>query len=130
MDDLTNELVVILWYNISLGGHYCAGTQNINPTDQCDARYYCPGGQSVKTPSEYLCTAGHYCPRGSITPQSCWNGSYQNVTGQDGCNECPPGYYCNPALGPVVNPSPCPTGYYCPEGTTLGNTFACPKGQF
>ena len=116
-------------YDLFLGGYYCAGTRNINATDQCDARYYCPPGQSVQTPSEYLCTAGHYCLRGSVTPQSCGNGSYQNLTGQDDCNECPPGYYCNPALGPVVNPSPCPTGYYCPAGTALRNSFACPKGK-
>ncbi|PIK35709.1 hypothetical protein BSL78_27465 [Apostichopus japonicus] len=113
-------------------GYYCAGSGNPEPTDVCQAGYYCPPGQREPTPPEYNCTLGHYCPAGSTEPVRCNSGYYQDETGQLACKDCPEGYFCDNTFEPVVlyNSSMCPTGFYCPMNTYYATEFPCPRGTF
>jgi hypothetical protein len=45
-------------------GKYCQGTANKVPDGDCDAGYYCPGGDITNQPTTQ-CAAGEYCPAGS-----------------------------------------------------------------
>ena len=81
--------------------------------------------------SSYVCSAGYYCPAGSIssTAFSCPKGTYRSLTGgksASDCASCTPGYYC-PSLN-TVNPTNCPAGSYCPAGTIT--PIQCPSGTF
>ena len=40
------------------------------------------------------CSSGHYCPTGSGYEIPCEPGTYNNLTQQPSCNECPEGYQC------------------------------------
>lgn len=104
----------------------------MNPTANCSAGYYCPGGQDNPTPAGFECTQGHYCPSGSPSPQRCPSGNYQDDIGQSDCKGCPAGYYCDSTLSPVVlfNNSACPEGFYCPENTTFATENPCLAGTF
>lgn len=93
-------------------------------------RYYCPPGQSSSTPANHLCLPGHYCPVGTEYPIPCANGTYQSASGQESCIDCPEGFYCDPAEGPVESPKPCPEGHYCPLGTSYKKSFPCLAGTF
>ena len=108
-------------------GEYCAGTGLSAPTDKCSPNFYCPGGQDTATPAEYVCTKGHYCPRGTEIPKRCENGTYQNEEGKSFCKNCPSGYYCDPMISPVITPSICEKGHYCPYKTTSYRDFSCPE---
>ena len=73
------------------------------------------------------CTAGHYCPTGSVEPLPCLAGSYMNHTRASVCDACPAESYC-PGLG-TVTPLACPQGDYCPLGT--GDVLLkCPVGMY
>ena len=93
-------------------GYYCSGYANTHPTAQCDEGYYCPPGQNMSAPYEYRCPQGHYCPQGSPEAIRCASGSYQDQEAQGGCKTCPPGFYCDNRLEPVVlyQNSTCPEG--------------------
>lgn len=71
----------------------------------------------------------HYCPEGTSVPLSCPSGTYNNLTGQWNCTECPAGFYCNENTT-SYEIFPCPTGYYCPNGTKHANEYPCPKGTY
>ena len=61
---------------------------------ECDAGYYCPGGQDSRDPLLFVCTAGHYCEVGSANHEPCPNGTYSNTTGNvelANCLSCTPG---------------------------------------
>lgn len=75
---------------------------------------------------------GHYCPEGSTAPIRCLSGTYQDETHQVECKPCPPGYFCDNTIQPVVlyNDSSCPTGFYCPQSTERANQYPCPVGTF
>ena len=45
-------------------------------TGLCTAGYYCPNG-SVSA-EDIDCPVGHYCPLGSSTPQPCQNGTFSD----------------------------------------------------
>lgn len=111
-------------------GRYCAGTGLDNPTDDCAAGYYCPGGQSTSTPLGMECTRGHYCPRGSPLPRRCKNGEYQNEPQKESCKTCLARYYCNNTFSAVINPVLCETGHYCPEGTGDYRDYPCPERKY
>lgn len=53
--------------------------------------YYCPPGQSVPNPYDFLCPVGHYCLEGSPNPTRCDSGFYQNEEGRAACKRCPEG---------------------------------------
>jgi len=73
---------------------------------------------------------GHYCQVGTPYPVPCENGTYQGASGQDSCLECPRGFYCDPAEGPVVSPKQCPSGFYCLDGTSYKKSYPCKAGTF
>ena len=114
------------------GGFYCNGTGLSAVSGECDQGYYCPAGQSVPTPYDYLCPVGYYCLANSATPSVCPSGEYQNELGQWTCKDCPQGYYCDSTTSAVGNLTnfACPGGYYCPTKTEYYNQYACPSGTF
>ncbi|XP_023817540.1 zonadhesin-like isoform X2 [Oryzias latipes] len=99
------------------------------------------------------CPVGHYCPRATILPVPCPQGTFSNLSklvSKGDCQPCLPGYYCD-ATGlsapsgkcwegflcfkganrpdPPVRDShggPCPKGYYCSEGSVAPQR--CPLG--
>lgn len=58
-----------------LPGKYCSGTANKIPDGDCDAGYYCPGGDDTNTPTT-ACVAGEFCPAGSSLNTKCPAGTY------------------------------------------------------
>ena len=122
-------------------GHFCDGLNLTAPTGRCDAGYFCPGGQSSSSPTEFICSIGHFCALASVVPQSCPPGYHQTTEGAESCDVCPEGYYCDPnevssctfsyndSVGVVV-PTVCPQGYFCPNGTERRNEFLCLPGTF
>ena len=101
-----------------LKGYFCDKRGLSWPTGQCQPGYYCNGGAIVSNPSVVTntggpCAAGTYCKTGTSTPFNCPAGTYNSLTKQDTCLECPPGYYCVVAS---TNYTECPKGYYCPNG--------------
>ena len=93
-------------------GKFCNSSGLDQPEGDCNAGYYCPEGQTVANPNAYPCPAGYYCEVGSAAPQLCPSGTYQDEMMSWDCKECPPGFYCDNALAPIVNY----TMYECPEG--------------
>lgn len=68
-----------------------------SPVGDCDAGFYCPGGDSVPNPNATPCPIGLHCPVGTGTPVPCESGTYTNLTQQSSCIICPAGYYCTPS---------------------------------
>nr|XP_006821767.1 PREDICTED: uncharacterized protein LOC100369099 [Saccoglossus kowalevskii] len=123
--------------NLCLPGSYCGDNGLSEPTDLCDAGFYCPGGQNVSRPEDYKCPPGHYCEIGSVQPSPCIPGEYQDEWEQSTCKTCPSGFYCDATLQNdtfcshgIQNPQPCPTGHYCVYGTEYAVQFPCPNGTF
>jgi hypothetical protein len=90
-------------------------------TYKCDAGYFCTIGASTKTPTlgnegGGVCSAGHYCPQATISPEPCPPGSYNPTTGGqsiDDCVACDAKYYCD-GWG-TVSPQVCEQGWYCEQ---------------
>ena len=78
-----------------------------------------------------ICPPGHYCRKGSSTPQSCPPGTNASAIGLQNlyeCTSCKPGFYC-PNNGTVFATLVCPVGYFCKAGTySLGDNNICPFG--
>ncbi|XP_015775926.1 PREDICTED: sushi, von Willebrand factor type A, EGF and pentraxin domain-containing protein 1-like, partial [Acropora digitifera] len=51
-------------------GSFCNSSGLAAPDGQCAAGYYCPAGQSVGTPSSFVCPLGHKCIVGSGSPRN------------------------------------------------------------
>ena len=113
-------------------GYFCNSTALTAPTGSCQQGYYCPPGQSVPTPPEYICPLGHYCLDQFPAPVRCESGQYQDEIGQASCKLCPHSFFCDNRFAPVVlfNDSLCPPGYYCPNGTAFAFQYPCPPGTF
>ena len=62
----------------------------------CDAGFYCPGGDDVPNPVATPCPIGLHCPVGTGTPKPCSNGTFTNFSQASECEICPAGYYCVP----------------------------------
>ena len=77
-----------------------------------DLGYYCPEGQESATPGAFPCPVGHFCVEGSANFEICPSGTYQDLTTQGDCIECPAGYYCDNSIEPISNY----TKYACPQG--------------
>ena len=84
----------------------------------CTAGNYCPTGTLA---SQVPCTAGSYCPTGSLSPTQCPAGFY-SPTGSTQCIICPTGTYCSAGSVTATN---CVAGTYCPDGI---NQIPCPPG--
>ena len=52
-------------------GSYCMSEGLCAPSGPCAAGYYCPSGQSLPEPNNYICVPGHSCPEGSAMPIPC-----------------------------------------------------------
>ncbi|XP_055369802.1 uncharacterized protein si:ch211-286b4.4 [Betta splendens] len=107
-------------------GHYCHQRGSAEPSGRCAEGYYCPEGQSSERPQQHVCSAGHYCEKGSVRQTACLPGSYQPRRGQGGCETCPAGSYCRDQG--VTRPLPCERGFYCPSGSA--NQRPCPAGTY
>jgi len=61
-------------------------------------------------------------------------GFFQANEGQEMCEPCPSGSYCDPfELGNVTGviiPQDCPEGHYCPQQTEFDTQNPCPAGTF
>ncbi|OAF72051.1 hypothetical protein A3Q56_00182 [Intoshia linei] len=112
-----------------IAGYYCSMPGIDKPIGLCPSGYYCP----TKTITFTLkCTKGHKCVEGSAAPVPCESGTYQNKLGSSKCEDCPPGYFCDATLNPVIDPylSKCPKGYYCPLKTTSNKKYPCLIGTY
>lgn len=133
--------MVIYTYFVQIGSSYSF-------TGECSAGYHCIRGSSTKTPVDnitgQICPRGKFCIQGTETPENCPPGTFSNVTGLRGKNEClpcTPGMFCDrPGLtkpygrcssryyckGGALVPTPndtitggrCTTGHYCPIGSS------------
>ena len=74
------------------------GVGNVNPTGNCSAGYYCPGGNKVSKPPTY-CDKHHKCPEGSANQTVCDPGFFQDQTKRGFCNPCLAGKICDPYDG-------------------------------
>ncbi|CAB1347527.1 unnamed protein product, partial [Coregonus sp. 'balchen'] len=115
-------------------GHYCNQTGLAEPSGQCAAGYYCPGGQSTDRPSQHVCGVGHFCEEGSVRERACVPGSYQPSEGQHQCEgEFPPVVRAVQGLcvlGPPLNHPPQTTSqelHVLLDSTVLlGAPYHCP----
>lgn len=72
--------------------------QDISQCGLCPAGTYC-SSEGTNVPDD--CILGHFCPEGSINPQKCPIGTYNDVLGlmdSRGCTPCTAGQYC-PFMG-------------------------------
>ncbi|XP_070551430.1 uncharacterized protein [Ptychodera flava] len=118
------------------GGYYCDGFGRTEPTDVCDAGFYCRYKAETSAPPDGLtgglCPAGGYCPAGSAVPAPCALGTYSNSTGSkrlEDCIACDPGYYCAGDNNPEPT-GPCEAGYYCVGGSGTPTQYETPAGHY
>ena len=122
--------------NVYHSGYYCESPGLTQVTANCSAGYYCPPGQSVPEPPDYICPVGDYCPEGSPQPLFCPRGTYSFLEGMSTCQVCLSRYYCDPTeasadnTSGIFDPVPCPAGHYCPAGTETKYQFPCPSGTY
>lgn len=94
---------------------------------QCTAGYYCPSGSVNAT--AVVCPLGSFCPPAAGTPTPCGPGVFGNSTAlvTTLCSgQCPAGYFCP---GPTVTPIPCGNAtVYCPSGSQF--PLIVPPGFF
>jgi len=114
------------------GGFYCNSTGLSAVAGPCAPGYFCPSGQQVRSPPEYICPKGHFCQEGSESPKRCVNGTYQDNTGEYECKQCETGYFCDNTDTPVDSLAgrECPMGHYCPKGTRYSNEYPCKAGTW
>lgn len=112
---------------VCMDGYYCvSGVDKANPLMLNDSQ--CPTG-TVHPIIGHQCPTGHYCPEGTEYPIGCPAGSYQDLTNEKACKNCPVGYYCY-ANTSDYSPFLCPGGYYCTLNTTDPHEHPCPPGTF
>lgn len=93
----------------------------------CEDGYLCPEMSSEGSAWHNSCPKGSYCIGGVQT--KCPAGQYGTMergSSSDVCQDCPPGYNCQPGTADFEL-VPCPAGGYCPTGTAV---IACPAGTF
>jgi len=125
-------------------GHYCPLGENEFP---CPIRTYntlfnmssladcltCPKGYlcdsiGIADLNSHICPVRAYCRSGVNESIPCWAGTFQDVPGAGGPNECqacPGGFYCPYA---TLSPLPCWNGTYCPGNATY--PLPCPGGSY
>eukprot|EP00606_Chrysophyceae_sp_TOSAG23-5_P001356 GSChrysophyteH2.ASY1.ANO1.1387.1 assembled CDS len=114
-------------------GFYCATAGLTEPTGVCSAGSYCTLGATTAVQNDCtdlygICPIGHKCELGfNVQPVKCPAGTFQAEMGQDHCDACPAGFYCDGNGGqPVI----CPAGSYCPISTRYYNEFTCEIGTY
>lgn len=109
-----------------LGGDW--GVSN-SQMGRCYNGTYCPAGTGrVPTLTTHPCPTGTYCPTNTSLPMLCPPGTYNNLTGQDGLEDCletPSGYYS--LQGSNGTTGECAPGYYCPPRSTSSMEVPCPR---
>lgn len=78
------------------------------------------------------CSAGYYCPIGTLSMMACPPGTYNRLNGRLtilDCQQTDPGYYTD-VIASVAPVGPCAAGYYCPIGSTSAQQVPCPMGTF
>jgi hypothetical protein len=127
------------------GGSYCDGYNMTAPRGLCNKGYYCISGSNTSTP-HYLvdtpatnlsyfggiCPVGHYCETGSILPQACPAGTFNNKIGSDSpsdCVSCPGGFYCQ-GTGNKTPTGKCTAGYYCTGNSSVATQFESQPGYY
>ncbi|XP_044928344.1 SCO-spondin isoform X2 [Mustela putorius furo] len=116
------------------GGWFCSRAGLSFPEAPCEGGWFCPRASVSGHSPGTLCPVGHSCPPGSLEPQLCPPGQYQDEPGQSLCKICPAGKFCSfriqrPGARPTW-PVNCPPGYYCPLGTWSPTQHPCPRGTF
>ena len=102
-----------------LPGKYWAGTGNKAPTGDCQAGYYCPGGDTTATPTTAW-AAGEYWPTGSSLNTRCPAGTFSSAAQASSWTACTAGKYWT--IG-TSTPTDCPAGYYCPLNTQYSTQY-------
>nr|XP_054760934.1 uncharacterized protein LOC129267226 [Lytechinus pictus] len=118
------------------GGYYCEGAGNLEPTDVCDAGFFCAFKAVSSAPVDGftggVCPPGGYCPAGTAYPANCPLGTYSNSSGSksaDDCIACDPGYYCAGDNNPEPT-GPCEPGYFCTGGSGTSIQHEVPEGHY
>ena len=118
------------------GGYYCDGLGRTEPTDVCDAGFYCKEKAFTSAPADGvtggLCPAGGYCVAGSATPVPCDPGFYINFAGaktHHQCIACPPGFYCAGSNNANASQE-CAAGYYCTGGSAVPTQHETQAGYY
>ena len=99
-------------------GRYRSITRGAQPSHcvPCKSGHYCESeGISAPLP----CTAGYFCPIGSIVPEPCPEGSFssaQYLKDSRDCAKCTEGKYCM-ERGQTVETGECDIGYFCKGGS-------------
>ena len=117
-----------------MAGFACTTEGLTLPNEDCEAGYYCPEGQSVRTGTP--CPVGFYCPTGTAgtgdgahSGKRCPTGYHAPTQGLSECERCPAGSNCyidGESNLPVKED--CPAGHYCPLLET--EPVMCPAGTF
>ena len=116
-------------------GRYCDAPGISAPTGNCNEGFYCQSGVNIQTPSGghlgdgAVCPPGSFCPEASFQPTPCQQGTYNNLTTQSSCLDCPQGYYC-PSNTSDYSIYPCMIGHYCPTSTEYFDQHPCPEGTY
>ena len=66
------------------GGYYCPLSASVHATRKCPAGDFCPPGTS-EIGYDNICPTGYKCPYGSVYPEACPAGYYQDEVGQHLC---------------------------------------------
>ena len=118
------------------GGYYCDGIGRTEPTEICDAGFYCREKAYTSAPPDGptggLCPAGGYCPPGTAYPEACDPGMYSASPGAKtkyDCVPCDPGFYC-PGSSSAGARSLCGAGYYCTGGASVPTQHDSPVGHY
>lgn len=106
----------------------------------CVEGYFCPQS-GMNSFTSFLCTPGHYCPKGTAIPIRCPAGTFSplSIYGNydvNNCSACSSGHYCATA-GLTEVTGPCDAGFYCTSGafSPMQSTYRstggpCTKGHY
>ena len=118
------------------GGYYCDGIGRTEPTDVCDAGFYCREKAFTSAPPDGptggVCPKGGYCPPGTAFPLSCDPGMYSASPGAKtkyDCVPCDPGNFC-PGSSSSDSRLKCAAGFFCTGGSAVPNQFDVQEGHY
>eukprot|EP00466_Bigelowiella_natans_P013811 jgi/Bigna1/44176/e_gw1.90.33.1 len=102
-----------------MSGYLCYAASNGSMGfNACPEGYYCVNNE------RFLCSKGHYCPMATTKQIPCPVRTFNNMTGQPSCFDCPAGFICNRAA--LKKPVVCPRGWVCDRERLI----MCPAGKW